>query len=212
MPLQPSQDLLPVSGHKESWLRICEVHTPSISANSTLSRSAACGPACCVCRRQRLKQENRAAVGPAWLYFGCRRLDEDFLYKEELQEMVSERTLSRLEVAFSREGSEKKIYVQHRMREQVTHPHQPQHLLGLTACGGLILGCGGKRGVSCLWKSDLTVKSQKVCSSIIEDSFGSVLENKSKTDTGMRVAEDSTLAFISENRHVQERKRYCRDD
>jgi len=56
--------------------------------------------------------------GPAVLYFGCRRPEEDFLYREELEGAQRDGTLSRLEVAFSRAGPEK-VYVQHLMRSQV---------------------------------------------------------------------------------------------
>lgn len=45
------------------------------------------------------------------LYFGCRRRDEDFLYKEELEEYEKNGTLV-LHTAFSRETKEK-VYVTH---------------------------------------------------------------------------------------------------
>ena len=70
-----------------------------------------------LCRRQ-LCREQSAETGPAWLYFGCRGPEEDFLYKEELQEFAEDGTLSRFEVCFSRAGPEK-VYVQQRMLEQV---------------------------------------------------------------------------------------------
>ena len=54
-------------------------------------------------------------LGPSWLFFGCRRRDEDFLYREELEGFASDGTLTHLETAFSRE-QEEKVYVQHRMR------------------------------------------------------------------------------------------------
>ena len=65
-----------------------------------------------------MKRNGGEQVGPAVLYFGCRRAEEDFLYREELEAAQRDGTLSRLEVAFSRAGPEKE-YVQHLMRVQV---------------------------------------------------------------------------------------------
>ena len=66
-------------------------------------------------------QEMRAGgggrrTGPSRLYFGCRRPDEDNLYREELASYVADGTLSSLRLAFSREQAAK-VYVQHRIRE-----------------------------------------------------------------------------------------------
>jgi len=56
------------------------------------------------------------APGRNWLFFGHQRRDFDFFYEEELVAMRSTGLLSRLTLAWSRDGDEK-IYVQHRMRE-----------------------------------------------------------------------------------------------
>jgi len=63
-------------------------------------------------------QERQAfkAPGGNWLYFGHQRSDYDFFYKDELVAMRSSGLLSRLTLAWSRDGKEK-IYVQHRMRD-----------------------------------------------------------------------------------------------
>jgi len=58
-----------------------------------------------------------AAPGRAWLFFGDRRRGTDFLYGDELEGFVSAGTLTRLDLAFSRDGQTKE-YVQHRMWEQ----------------------------------------------------------------------------------------------
>jgi sulfite reductase (NADPH) flavoprotein alpha-component len=64
-------------------------------------------------------QERRAAgaSGKSWLFFGDRRYTHDFLYQLEWQDALADGALSRMDVAFSRDGAEKR-YVQHRMWEQ----------------------------------------------------------------------------------------------
>ena len=63
--------------------------------------------------------ERRAqgAKGRNWLFFGERNSANDFLYREELEAMVADGHLTRLDTAFSRD-QEHKIYVQDRMLEQ----------------------------------------------------------------------------------------------
>ncbi len=63
-------------------------------------------------------QERQAtdAPGPNWLYFGHQRSDFDFFYEDELKEMRKSGLLTRLTLAWSRDGKEK-IYVQDRMRD-----------------------------------------------------------------------------------------------
>jgi len=56
------------------------------------------------------------APGPNWLYFGHQRSDYDFFYEEELKAMRKSGHLTRLTLAWSRDGDEK-IYVQNRMRD-----------------------------------------------------------------------------------------------
>jgi len=63
--------------------------------------------------------ERRAqgAKGRNWLFFGERNSANDFLYQEELEGMVADGHLTRLDTAFSRDQGHK-IYVQDRMLEQ----------------------------------------------------------------------------------------------
>ncbi|WP_159730316.1 sulfite reductase subunit alpha [Methylosinus sp. Ce-a6] len=61
----------------------------------------------------------RAAIGAKgrnWLFFGHQRSDCDFFYADELNAMKSSGLLTRLSLAWSRDGAEK-FYVQDRMRE-----------------------------------------------------------------------------------------------
>ncbi|MGC0364396.1 sulfite reductase (NADPH) flavoprotein alpha-component [Rhodococcus sp. 27YEA15] len=63
-------------------------------------------------------QERAAAnaSGRTWLFFGDRTREHDFLYQPDLSGWTHDRTLDRLDVAFSRD-QEEKVYVQHQMRE-----------------------------------------------------------------------------------------------
>jgi sulfite reductase (NADPH) flavoprotein alpha-component len=56
------------------------------------------------------------ASGKAWLFFGHQRQACDFFYQDELEAFLASGTLTRLSAAWSRD-SDRKVYVQHRMRE-----------------------------------------------------------------------------------------------
>ncbi|EGE01290.1 NADPH-cytochrome P450 reductase [Trichophyton equinum CBS 127.97] len=61
--------------------------------------------------------EKGETVGPTILFYGCRKSTEDFLYKEEFEEVSKKLGDSfKLITAFSRETSQK-VYVQHRLKE-----------------------------------------------------------------------------------------------
>lgn len=61
-------------------------------------------------------QERRALghSGRNWLFFGDQHRAENFYYRDDLTEMVSDGFLSRLDLAFSRDQA-KRIYVQNKM-------------------------------------------------------------------------------------------------
>jgi sulfite reductase (NADPH) flavoprotein alpha-component len=63
-------------------------------------------------------EERRAtgARGKNWLFFGDQRAATDFIYRDDLLAMQADGTLTRLDLAWSRDQQEK-IYVQHRMLE-----------------------------------------------------------------------------------------------
>ena len=63
------------------------------------------------------EREAVGAKGRNWLFFGDRTYTHDFLYQLEWQDMVKSGTLSRIDVAFSRDQPEK-VYVQDRMWER----------------------------------------------------------------------------------------------
>jgi len=77
------------------------------------------GPGTGVAPFRAFLQERMAtkAKGRNWLFFGHQRSDCDFFYKDELSGMQAAGLLTRLTLAWSRDGDQK-IYVQDRMREE----------------------------------------------------------------------------------------------
>lgn len=63
------------------------------------------------------REATGAGGGKSWLFFGERNFRSDFLYQTEWQGWLKDGTLSRMDVAFSRDAAAK-VYVQHRMMEQ----------------------------------------------------------------------------------------------
>ena len=62
------------------------------------------------------ERQAKGASGDNWLFFGDQHRATDFLYEEQLNAMLADGTLTRLDTAFSRDQAEK-VYVQDRMRE-----------------------------------------------------------------------------------------------
>lgn len=62
------------------------------------------------------QRAEQGAIGDNWLFFGDRNSDSDFLYQLEWQRHLKQGSLTRLDVAFSRDQRQK-IYVQDRIRE-----------------------------------------------------------------------------------------------
>jgi sulfite reductase (NADPH) flavoprotein alpha-component len=63
-----------------------------------------------------LERQATKAPGRSWLFFGHQRSDYDFLYGDEFNAMKASGVLTRLSLAWSRDGKQK-FYVQDRMRE-----------------------------------------------------------------------------------------------
>jgi sulfite reductase (NADPH) flavoprotein alpha-component len=64
--------------------------------------------------------QHRAALGAEgrnWLFFGNRHFRSEFLYQVEWQDALAKQTLHRLDLAWSRDGTQR-IYVQQRMQER----------------------------------------------------------------------------------------------
>ena len=74
-------------------------------------------------------------VGDSILYYGCRKKAEDYLYENELEEYLNNKTLTKLNVAFSRDQAHK-LYVQHLLQQDATL------VWNLIKDGGHIYVCG----------------------------------------------------------------------
>jgi sulfite reductase (NADPH) flavoprotein alpha-component len=61
-------------------------------------------------------REAQGATGRNWLFFGARHFQSEFLYQLEWQDAVKKGLLSRLDLAFSRDRSIAREYVQDRLR------------------------------------------------------------------------------------------------
>src|SRR6266852_1172710 len=70
-----------------------------------------------------------------WLFFGNHRREADFLYRTEMEEFALKRVLSRMDLAFSRNQTNK-VYVQHKMLEAA------QELWRWLANGAYLYVCG----------------------------------------------------------------------
>ena len=105
----PESEAVPVFVHTAKHFRLPEdPSTPVIMV----------GPGTGVAPFRAFLQERQAlgGAGKNWLFFGEQRQATDFLYESELNAMKESGVLNRLDVAFSRDQTDK-VYVQHRMRD-----------------------------------------------------------------------------------------------
>jgi len=88
-------------------------------------------------------QERRAtgAGGRSWLFFGDRHFTHDFLYQLEWQDALKDGSLTRMDVAFSRDTPEK-LYVQHRIWER------RRDLVDWLANGAYFYVCGDAKAMA----------------------------------------------------------------
>lgn len=84
------------------------------------------------------EREELESEGETWLFFGDQHYVTDFLYQVEWQQWLNNGTLTRMDVAFSRD-SEEKVYVQHRMLEK------SQELYEWLEKGAVVYVCGDEK-------------------------------------------------------------------
>ncbi|XP_026138737.1 NADPH--cytochrome P450 reductase-like isoform X2 [Carassius auratus] len=109
------------NGHKATvpmYIRKSQFRLPFKSTNPVIMIGPGTGIAPFmgfVQERGWLKEQGKE-VGETVLYYGCRYKNEDFLYQEELEEFEKTGVLTELNVAFSRDQTEK-VYVQHLLKK-----------------------------------------------------------------------------------------------
>ncbi|MCJ2140970.1 sulfite reductase flavoprotein subunit alpha [Methylobacterium sp. E-066] len=101
------------------------------------------GPGTGVAPFRAFVQERRAieAPGRSWLFFGDRHFLHDFLYQLEWQEALEDKSLTKIDVAFSRDQPEK-IYVQNRIT------HNAQELVSWLEGGAYFYVCGDAKNMA----------------------------------------------------------------
>mmetsp|Transcript_64656 Transcript_64656/g.185927 ORF Transcript_64656/g.185927 Transcript_64656/m.185927 type:complete len:1248 (-) Transcript_64656:64-3807(-) len=101
-------------------------------------------------QQRRLMLKQGVLLGRAMLFFGCTRSDVDFICEDELARHLREGSLSDLVTAFSREDSQRKVYVQHRLQEQAATLRELILSFGghVYVCGGTAMGRAAKEAVT----------------------------------------------------------------
>jgi sulfite reductase (NADPH) flavoprotein alpha-component len=87
------------------------------------------------------ERDSIGASGRNWLFFGEQHFESDFLYQTEIQNYLQTGTLTRVDVAFSRDQKEK-IYVQHKMLAK------GKEFFSWIESGASIYICGAKEPMS----------------------------------------------------------------
>ncbi|RUS32380.1 hypothetical protein BC938DRAFT_475555 [Jimgerdemannia flammicorona] len=68
-----------------------------------------------------LKSTAKGGVSNAYLFFGCSHIDQDIIYRDELEAFVEDGNLTALHTAFSRHCNDPKRYVQHHIMANASH-------------------------------------------------------------------------------------------
>ena len=95
------------------------------------------------------ERECTGSRGKNWLFFGDQHLETDFLYQLEWLSYLKTGTLSKLDVAFSRDQADK-IYVQHKMLQH------SKELYGWLQEGARVYVCGDRNRMAADVQSALT--------------------------------------------------------
>mmetsp|Transcript_21213 Transcript_21213/g.27833 ORF Transcript_21213/g.27833 Transcript_21213/m.27833 type:complete len:264 (-) Transcript_21213:255-1046(-) len=105
------------------------------------------GPGTGIAPMRALLQERAAqaekgeSIGPNILYFGCKYEKHDYIYRDELEKYLQDGNLTKLRLAFSRDGK-KKVYVQHHLAEDANEvwSYINDQNAYIYVCGGTSMG------------------------------------------------------------------------
>lgn len=117
-------------------------------------------------------RDANGASGRNWLFFGEQHFVTDFLYQTELQNWLETGTLTKLNVAFSRDQKEK-VYVQHKMMQ-----HGQEFYDWLINGGASVYVCGAKDPMSVDVEDTLMQIVQKFGNKTIEEAVQFVEQMK----------------------------------
>uniref|UniRef100_A0A158PCB9 NADPH--hemoprotein reductase n=1 Tax=Angiostrongylus cantonensis TaxID=6313 RepID=A0A158PCB9_ANGCA len=92
-------------------------------------------------QERKLQKDQGKEVGAMMLYYGCRHPDHDYIYREEIEQMVEDGVITDLYCAFSR-AQEHKIYVQNRLWES------REKVWSAVEAGAHIYVCGDARNMA----------------------------------------------------------------
>ncbi|WP_079507458.1 assimilatory sulfite reductase (NADPH) flavoprotein subunit [Mesobacillus jeotgali] len=87
------------------------------------------------------EREESGTQGKSWLFFGDQHFVTDFLYQTEWQRWMKQGVLTKMDVAFSRDTTEK-VYVQHRMLEN------SKELFRWLEEGAVVYICGDEKNMA----------------------------------------------------------------
>lgn len=119
------------------FVRTSTFHLPSDMSKPVIMVGPGTGMAPFVgfLQQRRAMMEKGSKLGPAHMFFGCRKKNEDFIYGDDQVQAEKDGVISNLHVAFSREQNSK-VYVQHKVLEY------KQAIFDMFEKGGYFYICG----------------------------------------------------------------------
>ena len=112
-------------------------------------------------------RDSTGAPGKNWLFFGDQHFITDFLYQTEMQSWIDTGSLSKIDLAFSRD-QEEKVYVQHKMKKN------GKQLYEWLENGASVYVCGAKEPMSIDVENTLIKIVQEHGNKKLEEAIGFV--------------------------------------